>query len=43
MLAVGAAILPFPRFSIEAWTGLGKHGVTHAFLVPTMIERLLDA
>jgi acyl-CoA synthetase (AMP-forming)/AMP-acid ligase II len=43
MLAVGAAVLPFPRFSVESWTGLGKHGVTHAFLVPTMIERLLDA
>jgi acyl-CoA synthetase (AMP-forming)/AMP-acid ligase II len=43
MIAVGAAVLPFPRFSVESWTGLGKHGVTHAFLVPTMIERLLDA
>ena len=43
MLAVGAAVLPFPRFSVESWTALGKQGVTHAFLVPTMIERLLDA
>jgi len=43
MLAVGASVLPFPRFSIESWAGLGQHGVTHAFLVPTMIERLLDA
>jgi acyl-CoA synthetase (AMP-forming)/AMP-acid ligase II len=43
MIAVGAAVLPFPRFSVEAWQDLGRHGVTHAFLVPTMIERLLDA
>jgi len=43
MLAVGASVLPFPRFSIESWAGLGQRGVTHAFLVPTMIERLLDA
>jgi acyl-CoA synthetase (AMP-forming)/AMP-acid ligase II len=43
MIAVGAAVLPFPRFSVESWTGLGRRGVTHAFLVPTMIERLLDA
>ena len=43
MLAVGAAVLPFPHFSVESWAGLGKRGVTHAFLVPTMIERLLDA
>ena len=43
MVAAGATVLPFPRFSVEAWQDLGSHGVTHAFLVPTMIERLLDA
>ena len=43
MIAVGATIVPFPRVSVEAWQELGRHGVTHAFLVPTMIERLLDA
>jgi len=43
MVAAGAAVLPFPRFSVEAWQDLGRYGVTHAFLVPTMIERLLDA
>lgn len=43
MLGAGAAVVPFPRFSVEAWQGLGGYGVTHAFLVPTMIERLLDA
>jgi hypothetical protein len=25
MIAVGAAVLPFPRFSVESWTGLGRH------------------
>jgi len=43
MVAVGATVLPFPRFGVDAWQDLGSHGVTHAFLVPTMIERLLDA
>jgi acyl-CoA synthetase (AMP-forming)/AMP-acid ligase II len=43
MLAMGAANLPFPRFDLEAWKQLGEGGVTHAFLVPTMIERLLEA
>ena len=43
MIAVGATVLPFPRFSVAAWQDLRSHGVTHAFLVPTMIERLLDA
>jgi acyl-CoA synthetase (AMP-forming)/AMP-acid ligase II len=43
MVAVGATVLPFPSFSVAAWQDLGAHGVTHAFLVPTMIERLLDA
>lgn len=41
VLAMGATNLPFPRFSLEAWKQLGEDGVTHAFLVPTMIERLL--
>jgi acyl-CoA synthetase (AMP-forming)/AMP-acid ligase II len=31
-----------PRFSAEAWRGLAGLGVTHALLVPTMIETLLD-
>jgi len=43
MIAVGATVVPFSRFSVEAWQGLGGYGVTHAFLVPTTIERLLDA
>ena len=43
MVAVGATVVPFPRFSVEAWQELSGYGVTHAFLVPTMIERLLDA
>jgi acyl-CoA synthetase (AMP-forming)/AMP-acid ligase II len=43
MLGAGATVVPFARFSVEAWRELGGYGVTHAFLVPTMIERLLDA
>ena len=42
VLAKGATNLPFPTFSVEAWRQLGEAGVTHAFLVPTMIERLLE-
>jgi acyl-CoA synthetase (AMP-forming)/AMP-acid ligase II len=40
-LGAGAAVLPFPSFSISAWRDLSGTGVTHALLVPTMIERLL--
>jgi acyl-CoA synthetase (AMP-forming)/AMP-acid ligase II len=42
-LAVGAALAPMPRFTVEAWHDLGKLGVTHALTVPTMLEMLLDA
>jgi acyl-CoA synthetase (AMP-forming)/AMP-acid ligase II len=42
-LGAGAAVLPFPPFSIEAWRGLADTGVSHALLVPTMVERLLRA
>jgi acyl-CoA synthetase (AMP-forming)/AMP-acid ligase II len=40
-LGAGAAVLPFPAFSVSAWRDLAGTGVTHALLVPTMIERLL--
>ena len=43
MVAAGAAIVPFSTFNEQAWRGLGELRVTHAFLVPTMIERLLEA
>jgi acyl-CoA synthetase (AMP-forming)/AMP-acid ligase II len=39
----GAALFMLPRFDVDAWKGLAAHGVTHAVLVPTMIEMLLDA
>ena len=42
-LGSGAALLSLPRFDVDAWRGLGGRGVTHALLVPTMIEMLLAA
>lgn len=42
-LAAGATLLALPRFDVEAWRGLGARGVTHAQLVPTMVQTLLDA
>jgi acyl-CoA synthetase (AMP-forming)/AMP-acid ligase II len=47
MLAVGlaseSALACFPEFSVEAWRALEPLGVTHALLVPTMVEILLAA
>jgi len=47
MLAVGlaseSALACFPEFSVDAWRGLEPLGVTHALLVPTMVEILLAA
>jgi len=40
-LGAGATIVPFPDFTVAAWPQLGELGVTHALLVPTMIEMLL--
>ncbi|MDO8390283.1 MAG: fatty acid--CoA ligase family protein [Actinomycetota bacterium] len=42
-LGSGAALRPMPRFDIAAWRALPDSGVTHALIVPTMIEMLLDA
>jgi acyl-CoA synthetase (AMP-forming)/AMP-acid ligase II len=42
-LASGAAVVPLPRFTVEAWNDLASLGVTHALTVPTMLELLLDA
>lgn len=42
-LAAGAALAEFPGFSTDAWSEMEALGVTHALLVPTMIEQLLDA
>ena len=41
-LGAGATLLTFGGFSIENWVGLGRRGVTHALLVPTTIDILLE-
>jgi acyl-CoA synthetase (AMP-forming)/AMP-acid ligase II len=41
-LASGAAVIAFPRFTTEAWRALADVGTTHALVVPTVIEMLLD-
>jgi acyl-CoA synthetase (AMP-forming)/AMP-acid ligase II len=40
-LGAGAAVHCFRAFTVEGWLALGDAGVTHALLVPTMIEQLL--
>lgn len=40
-LGAGATIVPVPRFTVEGWQDLGPPGITHALLVPTMIDMLL--
>ena len=40
-LGLGAAIIPQAWFSIEGWREAGRLGVTHAVLVPTMIDLLM--
>lgn len=42
-MAAGATIAPLPRFTVETWQALHDVGVTHALVVPTMLELLLDA
>jgi acyl-CoA synthetase (AMP-forming)/AMP-acid ligase II len=42
VLAGGGAVAPVERFTVEIWASLAELGVTHAVLVPTMIDRLLD-
>jgi acyl-CoA synthetase (AMP-forming)/AMP-acid ligase II len=41
-LGAGAALLTFDGFSVDNWIGLGRRGVTHALLVPTTIDILLE-
>ena len=41
-LGAGAAIAPFPRFTVPGWQALGPLGVTHGLLVPTMVDMLLE-
>ncbi|HEV7936323.1 MAG TPA: fatty acid--CoA ligase family protein [Actinomadura sp.] len=40
-LSVGAAVLPTTRFTVDWWRRIGRLGVTHCLLVPSMIEMLL--
>jgi acyl-CoA synthetase (AMP-forming)/AMP-acid ligase II len=43
-LATGAALTPMPsRFSVAGWRALADLGVTHANVVPSMLQMLLDA
>jgi acyl-CoA synthetase (AMP-forming)/AMP-acid ligase II len=42
-MGAGAALCPFPQFSVDAWEDVVEQGVTHALLVPTVVESLLDA
>jgi acyl-CoA synthetase (AMP-forming)/AMP-acid ligase II len=42
-LSAGAAVVATAAFSVDWWRGLRPHGVTHALLVPSMIEMLLAA
>lgn len=41
-LACGAGIVPFPRFSVDAWRDVAALSPTAALLVPTMIDLLLE-
>jgi acyl-CoA synthetase (AMP-forming)/AMP-acid ligase II len=43
VLGRGAAVMPQAWFSVEGWREAGRLGVTHALLVPTMIDLLLSA
>jgi len=43
-LGTGAAIAPMPsRFTVAGWRALADLGVTHANVVPSMLQMLLDA
>ena len=41
-VAAGACLYPLPHFTSDAWTAVLDAGVTHALLVPAMIEAALD-
>jgi acyl-CoA synthetase (AMP-forming)/AMP-acid ligase II len=43
VLGSGGAISPFPSFSVDTWRDLAGVGPTHALLVPTQIDLLLEA
>jgi acyl-CoA synthetase (AMP-forming)/AMP-acid ligase II len=39
---VGASVCPLKRFTVDSWADVVSLGVTHAQLVPSMVEALLD-
>lgn len=41
-IAAGATAVPVPSFGLETWRSLAELGTTHALLVPTMVDVLLD-
>jgi acyl-CoA synthetase (AMP-forming)/AMP-acid ligase II len=41
-VACGAGVVPFPRFSVDAWRAVAGLEPTCALLVPTMIDILLE-
>ena len=41
-LGMGASVIPQAWFTVEGWRIAGRLGVTHALLVPTMIDLLLE-
>jgi acyl-CoA synthetase (AMP-forming)/AMP-acid ligase II len=41
-LGAGAALCPLSRFNADTWDEVIGRGTTHALLVPSMIEQLLD-
>lgn len=41
-VACGAGLVPFPRFSVEAWLAVAELKPSCALLVPTMIDMLLE-
>ncbi|HEX6657671.1 MAG TPA: class I adenylate-forming enzyme family protein [Ilumatobacter sp.] len=41
-LGAGAALCPLSRFTADSWDEVIGRGTTHALLVPSMIDRLLD-
>jgi acyl-CoA synthetase (AMP-forming)/AMP-acid ligase II len=42
-LSSGAVSVQMGRFGVDSWRSLAHVGVTHAMLVPTMVEMLVDA
>ncbi len=41
-LGSGSALCPLPRFTADSWEEVIARGTTHALLVPSMVDQLLD-